>query len=295
MPWTLRRLRISPPIHAASPFGRAARGVRCALERRFTADRFWRLREGTSRSASVIDFPIGTDPPDTIVKIVRKIRSGPSLAFHSENSLHARRTAVRDRRAFRRRQDLAGEGTARAQAASCGCRSRTPRARGARPRSTGASTTSYRCRNSSEQIARRAVPRARAGVRQLLRHRARAGRSAARAGPRRDPRDRLAGRPAGARGAARMRLHLHPAALARRPGGAPAQPAARTRTKSSPAACAMPWRICRTGASSTTWWSTTTSTERWPTWRASSKAGRSALRGRAAAGSLQPLLADLLA
>ena len=100
-----------------------------------------------------------------------------------------------------------------------------------------------------ELVAAGRVSRARAGVRQLLRHRRGAGRrDKLAAGKRRAARDRLAGRTPGAPRDARQHQHLHPAAVARRARAAPARaPHRQRRDHRAPARrCRRP--TCRTTA-----------------------------------------------
>ena len=128
-------------------------------------------------------------------------------------------------------------------------------------RARRATTISSSTRTKFERmIDGRRIPRARARLRQLLRHVARAGRAAARRRRERAAGNRLAGRAADPPRDARVPLDLHPAAVARSARAAPARPQARTATRSSRAGCAIRSPTCRTGTSSTMSSSTTTST-----------------------------------
>ena len=86
--------------------------------------------------------------------------------------------------------------------------------------------------------------------------------------------------------------HFHPAALAGRPGAAPAQPADGFGQRSSRDACRTPSVTCRITGNSATWWSMTISTPPAGSWRCILAGNGQALTSDRP--QLAPLLTDLL-
>ncbi len=138
----------------------------------------------------------------------------------------------------------------------------------------------------------RRVPRARARVRQLLRHLEASSRKHASRWRERAARDRLAGRAADPSRHARMSVHFHPAAVARGARTSGCAAVKRTTTKSSRVACAIRSPTCHIGTSSTTSSSTTISSAPPPSSKPLSRVSGETLRRDRS--ELQTLLPRLL-